>query len=307
MLVYILRRLAYSVVTLLVLSLTVFLIVRATGDPARVIAGAEASAEEVERVRTELGLDRSLVTQYGDFVGDLVRGDLGRSFQFRQPVLDVYLDRLPRSLLLASTAFGLSILIGVPAGVLTAVRPRGIAARVLKVISLTGVSVPNFVIATLLIYVFSVRLQGALPTSGTGTAKHLVMPTIALGWYFAAATMRLTQSSMLEVMRGEFVKLARLKGVPEYLVVLKHALKNALIPVLTLSAVNFVVMVNVAVVIESIFAWPGIGDLVYVGITQRDFPLVQGVLLLGGVMVVLVNLTLDIVYAWLDPRIRLNR
>jgi peptide/nickel transport system permease protein len=306
-LVYVLRRLAYSVVTLLVLSLTVFLIVRATGDPARVIAGAEASADEVERIRIDLGLDRPLVVQYGDFLGDLVRGDLGRSFQFRQPVLDVYLDRLPRSLLLASTAFGLSILIGVPAGVLTAVRPRGLPARVLKVISLTGVSVPNFVIATLLIYIFSVRLRGALPTSGTGTAKHLVMPTIALGWYFAAATMRLTQSSMLEVMRGEFVKLARLKGVPEYLVVLKHALKNALIPVLTLSAVNFVVMVNVAVVIESIFAWPGIGDLVYVGITQRDFPLVQGVLLLGGLMVIVVNLTLDIVYAWLDPRIRLNR
>lgn len=306
MLKYIARRVVYSIITLLLLTLTVFLIVRATGDPARVIAGAEASTEEVEVIRADLGLDRPLVQQYASFVGDLVQGDLGRSFQFHQNVLDVYLDRLPRSLLLAITAFSLSLIIGVPAGVLTSVRPRGAAARGFKFVALTGVSVPNFVIATSLIFIFSVKL-GWLPTSGSGSAQQLVMPTIALGWYFAAATMRLTQSSMLEVLRSDYVKLARLKGVPERLVILKHALKNSLIPVLTLCAVNFVVMVNVAVVIESIFAYPGIGDLVYVGITLRDFPLVQGVLLMGGVMVVLVNLVLDVTYAWLDPRIRLNR
>lgn len=303
---YILRRVVSSVVTLLLLSVTIFLLVRATGDPARVYAGAEASTEEVEAIRADFGLDRPLVQQYGQFLGDTVTGDLGRSFHFRQPVLDVYIERLPRSLLLASLAFTLSLAIGVPAGVLTAVRPRGWAARLLRGVALTGVSVPNFVIATTLIFIFSVRL-GWLPTSGSGSIKHLVMPTIALGWYFAAATMRLTQSSMLEVMRGDFVKLARLKGVPEHLVILKHALKNSLIPVLTLAGVNFVVMVNVAVVIEQIFAWPGIGDLVAVGISVRDFPLVQGVVLMAGLMVVLVNLFLDVLYAWLDPRIRLTR
>jgi peptide/nickel transport system permease protein len=186
------------------------------------------------------------------------------------------------------------------------VKPRSWWAKLGRAIGLTGMSVPNFVIATTFIYVFSVQFR-LLPTSGTGTWKHLVMPSVALGWYFAAATMRLVQSSMLEVMGGEFVKLARLKGVPELLVILKHALKNSLIPVLSLSGVNFVVMVNVAVVIESIFAWPGIGDLVAQGINQRDFPLVQGVVLLAGVMVVLVNLFLDILYAWLDPRIRLTK
>lgn len=303
---YILRRVFYSLITLLLLSLTIFLIVRATGDPARVYAGAEASAEEVQAVRAEFGLNRPLATQYVSFLGDIVTGDFGRSFQYRQPVRDVYLDRLPRSLLLASVAFVLSIAIGVPAGVLTAVRPRGWAARLFRGVALTGVSIPNFVIATALIFVFSVK-AGWLPTSGSGSAKHLVMPAIALGWYFAAATMRLTQSSMLEVLGSDFVKLARLKGVPETLVVLKHALKNSLIPVLTLSAVNFVVMVNVAVVIEQIFAWPGIGELVFLGISLRDFPLVQGVVLMTGLMVVVVNLLLDIVYAWLDPRIRLNR
>lgn len=303
---YILRRVMYSIITLLLLSLTIFLIVRATGDPARVIAGAEASTEEVDAIRIEFGLDRSLVAQYGSFLGDIVTGDFGRSFHFRQPVLDVYRERLPRSLLLASLAFTLSLAIGIPAGVLAAVKPRGIPARIFKGVALTGVSVPNFVIATAFIYVFSVKL-GWLPTSGSGTAKHLVMPTVALGWYFAAATMRLMQSSMLEVMRGEYVKLARLKGVPEWLVVLKHALKNSLIPVLTLAGVNFVVMVNVAVVIEQIFAWPGIGDLVALGISVRDFPLIQGVVLMAGLMVVIVNLMLDIAYAWLDPRIRLTR
>lgn len=306
MLKYIARRLVYSLITLLLLTMTVFLIVRATGDPARVIAGAEASADQVELIRTNLGLNRPLVQQYGSFLGDLVQGDLGRSFQFHQNVLDVYLERLPRSLLLATTAFILSLMIGVPAGVLTAIRARGVAARGFKFVALAGVSVPNFVIATTLIFIFSVKLRW-LPTSGSGSVRQLVMPTVALGWYFAGATMRLTQSSMLEVLRSDYVKLARLKGVPELLVILKHALKNSLIPVLTLSAVNFVVMVNVAVVIESIFAWPGIGELVFVGITQRDFPLVQGVLLMGGVMVVVVNLVLDITYAWLDPRIRLNR
>lgn len=306
MLRYILRRLVYSAITLLLLSATIFLIVRATGDPARTYAGPEASEEEVAAIRTEFGLDRPLHEQYVSFLGDTVTGDLGRSFHFREPVLDVYLDRLPRSLLLASLAFTLSLAIGVPAGVLSAVRPGSWAARLFRGVALTGVSIPNFVIATALIFIFSVQL-GWLPTSGSGSLKQLVMPTIALGWYFAAATMRLTQSSMLEVLRGEYVKLARLKGVPEWLVILKHALKNALIPVLTLAAVNFVVMVNVAVVIEQIFAWPGIGDLVAVGISVRDFPLVQGVVLMAGIMVVTVNLALDVVYAWLDPRIRLNR
>lgn len=306
MLRYILRRVVYSAITLLLLSATIFLIVRATGDPARTYAGPEASEEEVAAIRAEYGLDRPLVTQYSSFLADLATGDLGRSFQYRQPVLDVYLDRLPRSLLLASLAFALSLAIGIPAGVLSAVQSGGRPARAFRAIALTGVSIPNFVIATAFIFVFSVKL-GWLPTSGSGSFLQLVMPTIALGWYFAAATMRLTQSSMLEVLRGDYVKLARLKGVPERLVILKHALKNALIPVLTLAAVNFVVMVNVAVVIEQIFAWPGIGDLVAVGISMRDFPLVQGVVLMSGAMVVTVNFVLDVVYAWLDPRIRLNR
>src|SRR5262245_22277282 len=174
-----------------------------------------------------------------------------------------------------------------------------------KVFSLLGLSLPSFWVGLVLILFFSVYLEW-LPSSGSGTALHLLMPAFALGWYFAAAHMRLTRSSMLEVLGSEYIKLARLKGIPESLVIAKHAFKNALIPVLTLAGINLVIMINVAVVVETVFAWPGIGRLLYEGITFRDFPVVQAVVLLGGGMIVAVNLLIDILYAVIDPRIRLE-
>src|SRR5262249_18217661 len=171
--------------------------------------------------------------------------------------------------------------------------------------SLLGLSLPSFWVGLVLILFFSVYLEW-LPSSGSGTALHLLMPAFALGWYFAAAHMRLTRSSMLEVLGSEYIKLARLKGLPESLVIAKHAFKNALIPVLTLAGINLVIMINVAVVVETVFAWPGIGRLLYEGITFRDFPVVQAVVLLGGGMIVAVNLLIDILYAVIDPRIRLE-
>jgi peptide/nickel transport system permease protein len=169
---------------------------------------------------------------------------------------------------------------------------------------LLGLSLPSFWVGLVLILVFSVYL-GWLPSSGSGTAAHVLMPAFALGWYFAAAHMRLTRSSMLEVLGSEYVKLARLKGLPEAMVIGKHAFKNALIPVVTLAGINLVVMINVAVVVEMVFAWPGIGRLLYEGITFRDFPVVQGVVVIGGAMIIVVNLAVDVVYALIDPRIRL--
>jgi peptide/nickel transport system permease protein len=174
-----------------------------------------------------------------------------------------------------------------------------------KVFSLLGLSLPSFWVGLVLILFFSVYLEW-LPSSGSGTFLHLLMPAFALGWYFAAAHMRLTRSSMLEVLGSEYIKLARLKGLPESLVIAKHAFKNALIPVLTLAGINLVIMINVAVVVETVFAWPGIGRLLYEGITFRDFPIVQGVVIIGGAMIVLVNLFVDILYALIDPRIRLE-
>ena len=303
---FVLRRAAYAALSLFLLSITIFLFVRVTGDPTVLLVEPGASKADLEALRTELGLDRSLLVQYGTFVRDLVRGDFGRSFYYRTPVLELYISRLPNSLLLAAAAMVFSLLIGIPSGIMAAVRVGGWWDRGGKIFALLGLSMPSFWVGLLLILFFSVYL-GWLPSSGSGTALHVLMPAFALGWYFAAAHMRLARSSMLEVLGSEYVKLARLKGLPEARVIAKHAFKNALIPVLTLAGINLVLMINVAVVVETVFAWPGIGRLLYEGIEFRDFPVVQTVVLLGGVMVIAANLTVDILYAWIDPRIRLER
>jgi ABC-type dipeptide/oligopeptide/nickel transport system permease component len=265
-----------------------------------------ASRADLDAVRRDLGLDRPLWEQYGTFVASLLRGDFGRSFYYRTPVLELYLSRLPQSLLLAGTAMAFSLLIGIPTGILAAVRVNQWWDRVGKIFALLGLSLPSFWVGLVLILFFSVYL-GWLPSSGAGGPLHLLMPAFALGWYFAAAHMRLTRSSMLEVLGSEYVKLARIKGLPEALVIAKHAFKNALIPVLTLAGINLVIMVNVAVVVETVFAWPGIGRLLFEGISFRDFPVVQATVLLGGVMIVVVNLLVDVLYAVIDPRIRYER
>ena len=300
---YIFRRLGYALISLLLLSLTIFVFVRLTGDPTVLLVEPGASRADIEALRHDLGLDRPLWVQYGAFMRNLLRGDFGSSFYYRAPVLELYLSRLPHSLLLATTAMAFSLLIGIPSGVLAAVRVNGWGDGAGKVFALLGLSMPSFWVGLLMILFFSVYL-GWLPSSGSGTALHLVMPAVALGWYFAAAHMRLTRSSMLEVLGSEYVKLARLKGLPEALVIGKHAFKNALIPVLTLAGINLVIMVNVAVVVETVFAWPGIGRLLYEGIAFRDFPVVQATVLLGGVMIIAVNLLVDLLYAVIDPRIR---
>ena len=302
---FVLRRLTYSLISLILLSLTIFLFVRLTGDPAVLLVEPGASREDMAMVRQQLGLDQPLVVQYGTFVVSVLRGDFGKSFYYRTPVLELYLSRLPNSLLLATAAMLFSLAVGIPSGIMAAVNVGRFWDNAGKVFTLLGLSMPQFWIGLLLILFFSVYL-GWLPSSGSGTVWHLVMPAFALGWFFAAAHMRITRSSMLEVLGSEYVKLARLKGLPEKRVIVKHALKNALIPVLTLAGINLVLMVNVAVVVETVFAWPGIGRLLYEGIAFRDFPVVQATVLLGGAMIVVVNLAVDILYAVIDPRIRLG-
>ncbi len=303
---YITQRAAYCALSLLLLSLTIFFFVRVTGDPAALLVEPGASAADIAAIHHRFGLDRPLWVQYGLFMWSLAHGDLGQSFYYQTPVFDLYLSRLPNSLMLAGVAMVFSLLIGIPSGILAAVRVGRFWDSAGKVFALLGLSLPSFWVGLVLILLFSVYLHW-LPSSGAGTPLHLIMPAFALGWYFAAAHMRLTRSSMLDVLGSEYIKLARLKGLPEALVIAKHAFKNALIPVLTLAGINLVIMVNVAVVVETVFAWPGIGRLLYEGITFRDFPVVQGVVLLGGAMIVVVNLAIDILYAVIDPRIRLER
>jgi peptide/nickel transport system permease protein len=300
------KRLGYSLISLVLLSLTIFLFVRLTGDPTTLLVEPGASRGDIEALRAQLGLDRSLLIQYGSFMGHLLRGDFGQSFYYRTPVFELYLSRLPYSLMLAVAAMAFSLIIGIPTGILAAVRVNGLWDSVGKLFALLGLSFPSFWVGLLLILFFSVYL-GWLPSSGSGGVLHILMPAFSLGWFFAAAHMRLTRSSMLEVLGSEYVKLARLKGLPEALVIGKHAFKNALIPVLTLAGINLVLMVNVSIVVETVFAWPGVGRLFYEGIAFRDFPVVQATVLLNGAMIVVVSLVVDVLYAVIDPRIRYER
>jgi ABC-type dipeptide/oligopeptide/nickel transport system permease component len=300
---YIVKRLFYAAISLVLLSITIFCLVRVTGDPAILMADPGAKEEDLQIIRQEFGLDKPWVVQYGKFVSSIVRGDFGKSIYYRVPAFDLYLQRLPASLLLAATAMAISLILGIPVGIFSAVRVNTWVDRFGKIFAILGLSLPSFWVGLLLILTLSVSLN-LLPSSGSGTFLHLIMPAFALGWVFTAAHMRMALSAMLEVLGSEYVKLARIKGLPEKLVIGKHAFKNAVIPVLTLAGINLVLMVNVAVVVESVFAWPGIGRLLYEGITFRDFPVVQTTVLMGGVMIVVVNLIVDILYAYIDPRIR---
>lgn len=300
---YIARRIVYALISLVILSITIFCLIRFTGDPAVLMVEPGASDADLQAIRQEFGLDKSWVVQYGVFIANMFRGDFGMSIYYRQPAFDLYLQRLPASILLTAVAMSISLLIGIPIGIFSAVRVNSWLDTIGKSFSILGLSLPSFWVGLLLIMVFSVSL-GWLPSSGSGTFWHILMPAFSLGWVFSAAYTRMARSAMLEVMGSEYIKLARLKGLPEKLVILKHAFKNAVIPVLTLAGINLVIMMNVAVVVESVFAWPGIGRLLYEGISNRDFPVVQTTVLMGGIMIVVINLLVDILYAYVDPRIR---
>jgi peptide/nickel transport system permease protein len=308
---YILRRLLYSISTLWLLSVIVFAVVRLTGDPALLMSEYPGvRLEDLAALRAQWGLDKPYLVQYAVFIGNLVRGDLGTSFQFNMPVRDVYLKRLPNSIQLGLAGFLISVSIGIPLGIMSAVRVNRWWDSVGKLMALLGLSVPGFFVALVLILVFGVYLRW-LPVLGKGRhfweVQYLIMPAFALGWYFAGSMLRLTRSSMLEVLGSDYIKLARFKGTPERVVIVKHAFRNAMLPVLTLAGLQLVLMINVAVVVEVIFSWPGIGRLLMEGLLSRDFPVVQGVVLMAGAMIVVVNLVIDILYAYIDPRIRLAR
>ena len=300
---YILRRVFYAFISLVLLSMTIFCMVRITGDPAVLMADPGAKEEDLQAIRREFGLDKPIPIQYMTFVSTIVRGDFGKSIYYRVPAFDLYLQRLPASILLAVVAMSISLLLGIPIGIFSAVRVNTWFDNFGKIFAILGLSLPSFWVGLLMILVFSVQLNW-FPSSGSGSFRHLVMPAFALGWVFTAAHTRLARSAMLEVLGSEYVKLARIKGLSEWLVIAKHAFKNAIIPVLTLAGINLVLMINVAVVVESVFAWPGIGRLLYEGISFRDFPVVQTTVIMGGLMIVVVNLIVDILYAYIDPRIR---
>jgi len=303
MLNYLLRRFGQSAITVLLVTLIIFVIVRLIGDPTHLMLPPEATEADRALLRTQMGLDRPVIVQYGMYLLDLVHGNLGMSYRFSRPALGVVYEALGPTLLLTSSALLLAIAIGIPLGVLSAVHRDGPLDQMAKIFAVMGQAAPPFLFSLLFIKLFSIQL-GWLPTGGYGRIGNLVLPTLALGWYSAAGIMRLTRSSMTEVLDSEFIKLARIKGVPQRVIIYRHALRNALLPVITFTSLQFGILMGGAVSVEFVFSWPGVGRLMLESISNLDYTVVQAAVTVGALLFTTLNLGVDILYAMIDPRIR---
>ncbi|MCH2519486.1 MAG: ABC transporter permease [Dehalococcoidia bacterium] len=302
---YIVRRVGEAVLALFALSIIIFLMVRLTGDPALLMLPPDAGADALEDIRHSMGLDKPLVAQYGLFIRDYATGSFGDSLRSKTPVSDLIKDRLPNSLKLVGAAAVIVLLISIPLGVLSAVYKGTWIDTLATGFAVLGQAIPVFWLGILMIQLFTVKL-GWLPSSGMGGLDHYVMPAFALGFFTVAAIQRLLRSSMLEAMDSEYIKLARIKGLSEFRVVWKHALRNSLISVITLGGIYIAILITLGILVEVVFAWPGMGRLMFQGIVFRDFPVVQAVVLISAGIVIFSSLVVDIAYAYLDPRIRLQ-
>ncbi|QXQ16178.1 ABC transporter permease [Pseudomonas tolaasii] len=306
MLNYTLRRLLLLLPMLAGVSIAIFLVMHfIPGDPAQLAAGPEATEEDVAQIRTNYGLDKPLVTQYFIYVKKIASGDFGESFQTFTPVLDGIARTLPATLELTLAGMMLAVVVGVPLGVLAALRPRGMLDSALTTFAVLGISVPGFFLGLILMSIFSAYL-GWLPPTGRGSWHHLLLPALTLGLPYVATFSRLARSTMMDVLQEDYVRTAYAKGVPSYKVVIKHALSNAAIPLVTVFGVDFGRLLGGAVIVETVFAWPGMGRYLIDAIMARDIYVVQGTVLVFAALVVIINLLVDLVYGVLDPRITYN-
>ena len=301
---YIVRRLALSLFVLFGVSIVVFgLIHLAPGDPARLMLYDTAPEEEVQAMRKALGLDQPLYLQYWLFLSHAVRGDLGRSLYYKQPALDIILEHLPATAELTFAALFISLAVAVPMGIVSAVKRDSPWDYAGMLIATVGQATPVYWLGLMLILFFAVQLR-ILPTSGRGGIEHLILPSVALGAPLMALVTRMVRSGMLDILGEDYVRTARAKGLAERLIVLRHALRNILIPLVTIIGLQFGALLGGAVITETVFAWPGVGRLVVTAITARDYPLVQAATLLVSFYFVAINLLLDVLYVYIDPRIR---
>jgi len=300
---YAIKRILLGIVTIIVVSIIVFFASRLSGDVVHLLLPDDATKEDEIRLRAKLGLDKPIPIQYLVFVKNLTQGDFGESIRYRLPVVEVILKRLPGTLELASAAFLLSIVFGVPLGVISATRRDSASDKAGKIFALIGQSMPSFWLGIMAILVFSVWLQ-LLPTSGRGDMEHLILPATTLGWFSVASIMRITRSAMLDTMDSDFIKMARLKGNSERIVVWKHGLRNALIPVVSMAGIQLAQLLGGAVIIEAVFGWPGLGSLILEAVYGRDYTLVQSGVLLTSMIFISLNLIVDLLYGFIDPRIR---
>jgi peptide/nickel transport system permease protein len=300
---YIFRRLIRALITVLGISIIVFSLVHISGDPVALLLPPEATMEEMEEIRNILGFNKPLYVQYWIFLSKAVQGDFGESIRWQRPCMELFLERFPNTLLLGTTSMIWALLAGLSVGILSAVNVGRWFDNFGKIIALLGQALPVFWLGLMLMVLFA-EVLGWLPTSGIGRPQHLILPSLTLGAVFAAGTTRLTRSTMLDVLDSEYIKMARIVGVRGTTVVIKQAFKNAMIPVLTMAALNFIVLINGTVITESIFNWPGIGRLIVEAIFARDYPVVQTIVLIASSLFVFTNLFVDILYAYIDPRIR---
>jgi peptide/nickel transport system permease protein len=306
MFIFIIRRLLQMIPVLLGVVLVVFLIMQLVpGDPAVLLAGESASEEQVQEIRRQLGLDKPIMVQYFTYVGDIVTGDLGTSIRSNRPVLDEILVRLPVTIELAFWSILVTIFLGLLAGIISATKQYSFSDISLMIVALLGVSLPSFWLGLMLILFFSVKIQ-IFPVAGWGTFMHIILPAITLGTGGAAIVARMTRSSMLEVIRQDYIRTAKAKGVKEQVIVYKHALKNAMIPVITVVGLQFGALLGGTVLTETVFAINGLGRLIIDAIRMRDLPVVQGSILFVSVIFVVVNMFVDISYRLLNKRVDLN-
>jgi peptide/nickel transport system permease protein len=300
---YLLKRLALAVVTLLVVSVIIFAMSRAAGDPRHVYLDDYSTQADWDRLTVALGLDKPYYVQYGIFLGDALRGNFGQSIKERRPVIEVIIERIPATFQLGAAAFIFSVVVGLPLGILSAVK-RGSTLDVSgKILALVGQSAPVFWLGIMLMFLFAVQLKW-LPPYGRQEGVSIILPAVTLGWFYVAANLRLIRSGMLDVLDSEYIKLARAKGVSSNVVVWKHALRNAVIPALTFAGVTLGALVTGSIVVEQVFAWPGLGRLAIEALFGSDYPLLQGVVIVFTLLYVAASLTVDILYAYIDPRIR---
>lgn len=302
---YALKRLGLAVLVALAVSAIAFSLLRLSGDPAIAIAGEGARSEDIDLIRKTYGFDRPLPVQYVDWLSRIVTGDLGESIYFKTAAGPLIFSKLLTTLALGVASLGVALLISVPLGVMAAIWRNSLIDRVCLVLAVIGQALPNFFFALLLIMLFSIGLRW-LPVSGSDTWLHFVLPTIALGYYVAPAFMRLIRAGMIEVLETDYIRTARAKGLPPTTVVFKHALRNAIVPVVALAAVQLGFLLGGSVVIETVFALDGLGYLAYQSITYKDFPVMQNIVLLLSVIYVVLTLASDLINAWLDPRIRIS-
>lgn len=302
MLQYILKRLWHTVYVIIGISMISFFFIHLSGDPVLLMLPGDASDQEIEELREQLGFNDPLYIQYVRFALKAIRGDFGESLYYHVPVMELVMERLPASLELAVAAMVFALVLAVPIGIISAIRRGSMLDMGSMLGALLGLSMPHFWLGIMLMLLFSVHL-GWLPTSGRGTMAHLIMPAVSLGLSLMAMFARLTRSVMLEVLSLDYIRTARAKGLREEIVISKHALKNALIPLVTVAGMQFGFLIGGTVIIETVFAWPGLGRLVVQAIFSRDYPLVQAIVFILSLLFVGMNLLVDILYVYLDPQI----